>query len=96
MLVTITRRLDNDNLTFMKQANDWIRNESGELFIDINRITTADFDGETQNSDMFASDKVHPNAETHELIVRKALLDIPEVFNISGSYVRDRDKFGKK
>ena len=95
VLVTITRRLDTDNLSFMTEANDWIRNESNELYIDINRITTLNYDGKTQNTSMFYTDKVHPLPETHALIVQKALLDVPEVFNLSSSYVRNRDKFGQ-
>ena len=94
VLVTITRRLDNDNLSFIRQANAWIRNESGEMYIDINRITTVGYDGETQNAAMFASDKVHPLPSTHEVITRKALLDIPEVFNLSSNYIQNRDNVG--
>lgn len=96
VLVTITRRLDYDNLAFIRQANAWIRNESGELYIDINRITTINYDGETQNTAMFATDKVHPLPSTHEIIVKKALLDIPEVFNLSASYVKNRNNAGGK
>lgn len=94
VLVTITRRLDSDNLSFIRQANAWIRNESGELYIDINRITTLNYDGETQNTSMFTTDKVHPLPETHALIVQKALLDVPEIFNLSSSYIKTRDEFG--
>ena len=94
ILVTITRRLDSDNLSFIRQANAWIRNESNELYIDVNRITTLNFDGETQNTAMFTTDKVHPLPETHALIVQKALLDVPEVFNLSSSYIHNRSTFG--
>ena len=94
VLVTITRRLDSDNLTFIRQANAWIRNESNELFIDVNRITTLNYDGETQNTAMFTADKVHPLPATHALIVQRALLDVPEIFNLSSSYISNRDKFG--
>ena len=96
VLVTVTRRLDNDNLAFIRQANAWIRNESKELYIDINRITTVNYDGETQNTTMFATDKVHPLPETHKLIAKKALIDVPEVFNLSASYIRNRDNAGGK
>ncbi len=80
VLVTITRRLDNDNLTFMKQANDWIRNESNELYIDVNYVTTLNNDCETQDQSLFCADKVHPLASTHQLIFERALLDVPEIF----------------
>lgn len=95
VLVTITRRLDNDNIDFIRQANEWIRNQSGELYIDINRITTTNYDGETQNASLFAGDKVHPLPATHALIVQKALLDVPEVFNLPSSYINNRAKFGQ-
>lgn len=95
VLVTITRRLDNDNLSFIRQANEWIRNESKEMYIDINKITTLNYDGETQNTAMFATDKVHPLPATHALIVQKALLDTPEIFNLSSSYISNRSTFGK-
>lgn len=96
VLVTITRRLDSDNLSFIRQANNWIRNESNELYIDINRITTLNFDGETQNTALFAVDKVHPLPLTHELITKRALLDIPEVFNISSRYIKKSNNIGGK
>lgn len=82
ILVTITHRLDEDNSAFVREANAWIRNESHELFIDINRITTVNFDGETQNKSLFCEDKVHPLPVAHELIIKRALLDVPEVFNL--------------
>lgn len=93
ILVTITRRLDNDNLNFMRQANEWIRN-SGEMYIDVNRITTVNYDGETQNASMFFSDKVHPTAKTHMMVAQKALLDVPEVFNLSANYLSNEENFG--
>lgn len=93
ILVTITRRMDNDNLSFMRQANEWIRN-SGEMYIDANIITTLNYDGETQNSSMFWTDLVHPTAETHKKIAQKALLDVPEVFNLSANYLSNETNFG--
>ena len=94
VLVTITRRLDSDNLNFMRQANNWIRNTSGELYCDFNIITTLNYDGETQNSALFASDKVHPLPATHILMTKRALLDVPEVFNIRENYVKIRETVG--
>jgi hypothetical protein len=82
ILVTITRRLDSDNLSFIQQANNWIRNESNELYIDINYVTTLNNDCVTQNEALFCADKVHPLASTHELIFQRALLDVPELFNV--------------
>ena len=93
VLITITRRLDTDNLSFIKQANDWIRN-SGEMYIDANRVTTLNYDGETQNTSMFYTDKVHPTAKTHMLVAQKALLDVPEIFNLSANYLSNEEKFG--
>lgn len=82
ILLTITRRVDTDNSAFIKQANAWIRSYSRELFIDINRITTANFDGETQNETLFCEDKVHPLPAAHALIVKRASLDVPEIFHL--------------
>ena len=94
VLVTITRRLDNNNLSFMQQTNNWIRNTSGELYMDFNIITTLNYDGETQNTEMFSTDKVHPLASTHPLMVKRALLDVPEIFNLTGNYVKNRKELG--
>lgn len=94
VLVTITRRLDNDNLNFMQSANDWIRNNSGKRYIDFNIITTVNYDGVTQNTSMFATDKVHPLPKTHEIMTQKALIDVPEIFNIQSNYVNTRQLNG--
>ncbi len=85
ILVTITPRLDVDNSECIRQANEWIRNDSNELYIDINRITTVNFDGKTLNEELFFDDKVHPLPFTHELIFKRALLDIPEVFCLTAN-----------
>ena len=94
ILVTITRRMDNDNLNFIRQTNNWIRNTSGELYFDFNIITTLNFDGETQNTALFASDKVHPLPATHVLMTKRAMIDVPEVFNLAENYVKNRQAVG--
>lgn len=85
ILVTITPRLDTDNSEFIKRTNAWIRDYSNELYIDINRITTLDFDGKTMNEKLFCDDKVHPLPLAHDLIFKRALLDVSEVFCLSAN-----------
>ena len=44
------------------------------------RVTSANYDGVTQNSTYFFADGIHPNVEGHERIYRRALLDVPFLF----------------
>ena len=95
ILVTVTRRMDQNNLSFLRQANAWIRNTAGELYMDFNIITTLNYDGETQNTSMFAADGVHPLPATHILMTKRGMLDVPELFNVEENYIVNRPNIGQ-
>ena len=80
ILVTITRRLDTDNLLFLRQANAWVKN-SGYKYIDFAKCMSLNNDGETQNESLFFDDHIHPNIAGHEKMFQQVMIDIPEIFD---------------
>jgi lysophospholipase L1-like esterase len=67
VLVTIPRRYDTDNTTFITEVNAWIKS-LGYLYIDEYALLPAD---------RLLSDTIHPNAEGHDLILSNLLALIP-------------------
>ena len=67
VLVTIPRRYDADNTTFITEANAWIKS-LGYLYIDEYALLPAD---------RLLNDTIHPNAEGHDLILSNLLALIP-------------------
>ena len=67
VLVTIPRRYDTDNTTFITEANAWIQS-LGYLYIDEYALLPAD---------RLLNDTIHPNAEGHDLILSNLLALIP-------------------
>lgn len=70
------------------QANAWIRN-SGYDYIDVNLVTSLDYNTTNLNPDLFYADKVHPNALGHEAIFKRAKVDVPYLFLSSGEDMGD-------
>lgn len=81
VLTTITRNMAHDNLTYLQQVNNYVRN-SGYRYIDFAAVMSESYDGETQNTDLFLPDKVHPNLAGHEIMYEKFIADLPEIFDI--------------
>ena len=67
VLVTIPRRYDADNTTFITEANAWIKS-LGYWYIDEYALLPAD---------RLLNDTIHPNAEGHDLILSNLLALIP-------------------
>ena len=67
VLVTIPRRYDTDNTTFITEVNAWIKS-LGYWYIDEYALLPAD---------RLLSDTIHPNAEGHDLILSNLLALIP-------------------
>lgn len=80
ILMTLTKITSSDRTAFMTAVNNWILN-SGYLYVDANLATTLNNDRQTQNTSLFKTDGVHPNVDGHEVIYRRFLLDVPEVFD---------------
>ena len=80
ILMTLTKITSSDRTAFMTAVNNWIIN-SGYLYVDANLATTLNNDRQTQNTSLFKTDGVHPNVDGHEVIYRRFLLDVPEVFD---------------
>lgn len=59
--------------------NEWIRN-SGYDYIDVNLVTSLVYGMTELNPDYFFPDNVHPNTIGHEIIFKRALLDVPYIF----------------
>lgn len=82
ILTTITRNMSVDNLSFMRQVNAYVKSR-GYLYVDFATALSLNHDGETQNSSLFLSDKVHPNLDGHDDMFYKFVADVPEVFDIA-------------
>ena len=67
VLVTIPRRYDTDNTTFITEVNAWIKS-LGYWYIDEYALLPAD---------RLLNDTIHPNAEGHDLILSNLLALIP-------------------
>ena len=59
--------------------NAWIRT-SGYTYIDINHVTSLNFEGTELNPEYFFEDNAHPNTVGNEVIFRRAQLDVPNLF----------------
>ena len=68
-----------DNDAFIQEANSWIRS-SGFKYVDINKITTVNYDMVTQDLTMFRDDTVHPTDETFAKMFERYKIDVPELF----------------
>jgi two-component system response regulator AtoC len=55
---------------------------SGYKYVELNKITTVNYDGLTQNLTMFQSDGVHPTNDTFAKMFQKYKIDVPELFII--------------
>ena len=82
IITTISRRTDTDNLSFIQQANEWIRN-GGYLFVDVAKAISANNDGETINTELYFNDNVHPNIVGHRAIFNRFMVDVPFLFEES-------------
>lgn len=80
ILVTVTASTTSGSKNIFNQMNEWIR-ASGYSFIDANRALSLNFDGLTPNAEYLYSDGLHPNAKGHERIYKRALADVPFLFN---------------
>lgn len=80
VLVTVTRRLDSDNLILIRLINQWVK-ESVHIYVDIAKCMSVNNDGETQDADLFLPDQIHPNVAGHEKIYQQFLIDVPEIFD---------------
>jgi len=80
ILVTVTKRTDVDRTAVMTAINNWIL-ASGYKYVDANFVTTTNNDRQTQNATFFLADGIHPNVEGHDIIYKRALVDVPEVFD---------------
>ncbi len=82
ILGTITLRTDKteQNLPFVTQANEWIRN-SGYKYVDIYQLTTnVNGDTHTQITNKFQSDGVHLTPAANEEVYNKFKAEVPELF----------------
>lgn len=68
------------------QMNEWIRNR-GYDYIDVNLVTSLNYEGAELNPEYVVSDNVHPNSVGHEIIFKRALLDVPYIFRNDSSIV---------
>lgn len=59
ILITISRRLDYDNLPFMRKVNAFVKS-SGYKYVDVASVLSTG-DSETQDERKYMPDKVHPN-----------------------------------
>ena len=79
ILATVTRRLDRDNLEFITQANEWIRN-SGYPYLDAAAAVSVNGDGLTLDQELYYPDMVHPNPAGHQKIFERSLTDLPFLY----------------
>ena len=83
VLVTVSRRTDGtDNLSFIQQANAWVRS-SGYAYLDVAKAISLNNDGETINAELYYSDNVHPNVAGHQAIFNRSLIDLPFLYDTS-------------
>lgn len=76
ILVTITRRTDINNSTFINTVNPWIRG-LGKRYVDMNAATCT---GEVnQIGGMFTADGVHPTAAGYEAMWNRMLTDLADL-----------------
>lgn len=61
------------------EMSTWIRN-SGHLYIDAAIVMSSGYDGLTPDPSKTLVDEVHPTIESHNLIYKRALVDVPELF----------------
>lgn len=79
VLVTVSRRTDTDNLSFIQQANAWVRS-SGYAYLDVAKAISLNNDGETINTELYYSDNVHPNVAGHQAIFNRSRIDLPFLY----------------
>lgn len=77
VLVTISRRMDSDNLAFIQEANPWIRS-LGYLYID-EAVAMSTGDGETQDATKYQPDKTHPTIAGGEAVFKWIEANLPEL-----------------
>jgi len=81
VLMTLTVNIAGANwATYMTDINNWIMN-SGYRYVDANLVTTVNQDRLTQDTSMFFADGVHPNTIGHDMIYKRFLVDVPEIFD---------------
>lgn len=61
------------------QMNEWIRNR-GYDYIDVNLVTSLNYEGTELNPEYVFSDNVHPNSVGHDIIFKRAQIDVPYIF----------------
>lgn len=79
ILITVCANTTGGSAAIFDDMNAWIR-ASGELYIDANIILSTDYAGLVQNAAYFMTDQIHPTVAGHELIYKRALLDVPMLF----------------
>lgn len=79
ILVTVTANVKGSSACTFGKMNAWIR-QSHYDYIDANRILSVGFEGLVQNGDYFYGDGIHPNVLGHDLIFKKAQVDVPYLF----------------
>ena len=77
VLVTISRRTDTDNLTFIQQANPWLKS-LGYLYID-EALAMSTGDGVTQDATKYQDDGIHPSLAGGKAVYDWIEANLPEL-----------------
>lgn len=79
IIATLTPR--SDRLSFISQANNWIRNNYNGAYVDLNKAISAN--GVTWDSAMVMTDNIHPTPLGHLKMLERIRLEAPYIFRNS-------------
>lgn len=77
VLITCPRVMDNDNVSVLREINEWVKN-TGYKYIDV-AMALSTGDGETMDTLKYQTDNVHPNLKGGECIFNWIRINLPEL-----------------
>lgn len=74
ILATVTANTNGSNLSILSQQNDWIRNVSGEIYVDVHKAVSAG--GSAWKPGTVMPDGIHPTLLGHQFIFNRQCYDL--------------------